>query len=89
MGDGEKENRKRALALIESTPSFNGLPVRVYRVRVNRYVIVFMNMLTNIFGYGTTDYKIKVAKKFIIYMVGKFASLPILYRRKINFCAKY
>lgn len=23
-----------------------------FRVRVNRYIIVFMNMLTNIFGYG-------------------------------------
>ena len=35
--------------------NYNGLPARVYRVRVNRYIIVFLNMLTNIFGYGIIE----------------------------------
>ena len=35
--------------------NYNGLPVCDYRVRVNRYVVVFLNMLTNIFGYGIIE----------------------------------
>lgn len=34
---------------------YNGLPVCDYRVRVNRYIIVFLNMLTNIFYYGIIE----------------------------------
>ncbi len=56
--------------------NYNGLPVCVYRVRVNRYVIVFLNMLTNIFVYGITNY-----------IVGEVATLPIFLRAEINFFA--
>ena len=42
--------------------NYNGLPVCDYCVRVNRYAIVFLNMLTNIFSYGITNYKIETVK---------------------------
>ena len=38
---------------------------KIWRERVNRYVIVFLNMLTDIFGYGIKNYKIEVAKNLI------------------------
>lgn len=70
------------VSLVLQTFIYNGLPVCAYRVRVNRYVIVFMNMLTNIFGYVITNYKIKVSKNLINYMVGKVATFPFFIKNQ-------